>query len=518
MLIQAAQTSQDLPAPPRDDLLEFVLKVSHSHDRRSPQPSSYFAPREYWEQAAAEYPDIHAGEDGYHLRLITHYCLNLYCAACRQLALATSDREDAWHAVDHHTRQLLLEEVGESRRLRAWSDEAGQWLYGDGGARLARQAGSAYFYGAVCDRFELVDPLTGEERFPEGLGGSRFRWSYFDPFLGENSWATLLAPLQIAHRKWQSGTASADELASRELQLARSILPACKAMQSGIGAVYARPAADGKPQERLIVNEANLTLFAGLLMLRQSLMEVGDSRDQDDLIEELLEGLLSYFRSHLFSRQEPRRLHACGIVQESTFLPDTGAWGQAVPFAVDVHTWGMSILGIEEIDSKLGHGACLDLWRTVKSHAGYYPTGSTEDPISGVGYSSGPDAEPVHDVCSPEWTFGAINMCRILASEYEAPGPRQDLNTAAQFRADEKSMLRGVEAFELAPETPFPSRAYPYVNKFCDTGFTWFAIPVASLCSSAWAILIRERFNPFRLGGDYLSCSSALASPTAHFD
>ena len=104
-------------------------------------------------------------------------------------------------------------------------------------------------------------------------------------------------------------------------------------------------------------------------------------------------------------------------------------------------------------------------------------------------------------------------MCRVLASEYEATGPHRDPDLAARFRADEQSMLAGVEAFEFSPETNYAARAYPYVNRFCDTGFTWFASPVASLCSTAWAVLVREGFNPFRLGGDYLSSANPLEKP-----
>lgn len=493
-----------------DPLLEFVLQVSHGHEGAS-LPSSYFVPRTYWRQAAAEHPAIHAGASGCHLRLITQFCLNLYCAACRQLALATSDREDAWRAIDGHTRILIQEEVGETCRLRAFSGEPGHWLYGDGGTRLERRTGSAYFFGAICDRLELADPLTGETHFSPELGGARFRWSYYDPFLGESSWATLIAPLQVAYKKWRAGRATAGSLVSAELRLARSILPACRAMQTGIGAVYARPASGGQPQERLVVNEANLTLYAGLLMLRQLAAEIGDDGEQDGLVEELLQGLLSYFRTHLFGEERgERRVHTCGIFEADVFRPDTGAAGQAVPFAVDVHTWGSSILGVAEIDSRFGHGACWQLWLTVKRHAGYYKDGSTEGPISGVGYSSSPGGQPVHDVCSPEWTFGAINMCRILAAEYEAPGPHRDAALAGLFRADERSLLAGVATFEFSPETAFACRGYPYVNRFCDTGFTWYAIPVASLCSTAWAILIRERFNPFRLGGGYLSSLSSI--------
>jgi hypothetical protein len=39
------------------------------------------------------------------------------------------------------------------------------------------------------------------------------------------------------------------------------------------------------------------------------------------------------------------------------------------------------------------------------------------------------------------------------------------------------------------------------VNRIADTGFGWQALPVPSLCATAWAMLIQNGFNPFRLGG-----------------
>ena len=145
----------------------------------------------------------------------------------------------------------------------------------------------------------------------------------------------------------------------------------------------------------------------------------------------------------------------------------------------------------------LGQGSCFGLWEAVKRHAGYYPAGR----LAGIGFSARDDGTPVHDVCSPEWTFGAINMCRILAAAYDAPGPFHDSSLAARLREDEQAMLEGVAMFEAAPDLALGDRAYLYANRVADTGFGWQALPVPSLCATSWAMMVEKRFNPFHLGG-----------------
>lgn len=487
-------------------LAEFVLKVRPYGDDRLPQsdiPVSFFVDSSYWRQAGAQNDWIAGTKEAFAQRLIVHYGLNLYCAACRQIALATTGRADAIEASDRHTRMLLDDRIGDACALRGWSDKAGGWRYGDERACLPSRDGSAYFYSAISDRWRLSDPHTGKAALPDELGGSPLLWSFYDPFLGENSWAALIAPMQVAWLKMAGSRLTAD---CDEMRLARSLVPACLAMKSSVGGVYARPAVFDQVQERLISNETNLTLYAGLTMLGQMMPIIRGLDRQIGEIERLRAGLLDYFRRHLCGIVDGElRFHACGCYFEDAFLPGKMATGQAVPFAADVHTWGLSILGVQEIDSRHGRGAAYRLWQAVKRHAGYYPDGNPSGPVRGIGYSSDAEGEPVHDVCSPEWTFGAINMCRILAAEYEASGLWQDVALASLVREDEKSMLEGVGSFEMSPRTPFESRAYPYVNRLVDTGFGWTALPVPCLSATAWAILIKNRFNPFRLGGEYLS-------------
>ncbi|HEU4717110.1 MAG TPA: hypothetical protein VFU15_04725 [Bacteroidia bacterium] len=474
-------------------------------------PSSYYVPASYWQKSDSMHPELLHAKIGCYQRLIIHYGLNLYCAACRQLALLTTEHPEAWEAIDAHTRLLLNGTIGETGCIRAWSDEGGMWQYGDNGTTFNRADNGAYFFGVISDRFSLADPFTAQTHFPAGQGGSRLEWIFYDPFLGENTWAALIAPMQVLFRR-RSVEPTALSGNPAELQLAMSLIPACRAMQSRVGGVYARPAPHGKPLERLISNETNLTLYAGLCMMCQLFPEIS----ADPAVKELMEGLLSYFRTVLFGREEDGRLrmHTCGSFTGDEFHPGIAADGEPARFAVDVHTWGMSILGVDEIDTMHGTGTCFELWQSVKQHAGFYPSQQPGEPIRGVGYSSGALGDPVHDICSPEWTFGAINMCRILAAEYDAPGQHYAPHLAKQLREDEKNMLDGVASFESSSELERNARSYPYVNKRCETGFGWHAFPVESLCATSWAILVRNGFNPFRTGGACLSTLNNRISST----
>ena len=493
-------------------LLDFVLHVGPCGDHGtsgSSLPVSFFVEPSYWRRPDAQDRWIAGTPVEFWQRLFLHHGLNLYCAACRQIALAATGREDALRAADRHTRVLLEDRAGESGPLRGWSDGGGGWRYGDDRRTLTSQDGSAFFFGAICERFHLTDPHTGASHFPEALGGAQLSWNSYDPFLGENSWAALLGPLQVAFLRSRGAAVDPD---SAEVRLALSLVPACLAMRSPVGGVYARPAAAGRSQERLISNETNLTLYAGLTMLRQLAGEGPQLRARMAGVDRLRRGLIRYFRRHLLGTVDGEpRFHACGAFVDGVFRPGTMASGEPARFAADVHTWGMSILGVEEIDGRHGRGTCFRLWQTVKRHAGFYAHGDPAGIVRGIGFSSGPGGESVHDVCSPEWTFGAINLCRVLATGYAAPGPHHDAGMAARLREDERSMLEGVSSFETSPPTAFPSRAFPYVNRLTDTGFGWHAFPVPSLCATAWAMLVERGFNPFRLGGGSVGTTHGTA-------
>ena len=67
-----------------------------------------------------------------------------------------------------------------------------------------------------------------------------FRSTDWKPITGENAWAFLIGPLQVAHLNYGKGAAIPfDDLA---LQNALDVLPTFAALQSAVGAVFYAPA------------------------------------------------------------------------------------------------------------------------------------------------------------------------------------------------------------------------------------------------------------------------------------
>ena len=193
-------------------------------------------------------------------------------------------------------------------------------------------------------------------------------------------------------------------------------------------------------------------------------------------------------------------------------------------FAVDCQTWGMAALGAQFIDENLGEGTAFEIWQNTKKYGGYYVEGF--DRVHGVGFSDINNTE--RNVCSAEWTFGAILMCRQLAKDYLEMG-RDDF--AKELLEDADSMRAGVEALRVDVEdiqtvttseasgnqftwdrnwaqwgSPAVTNtssglAYRYSNRRYEIPFGWWANPLPSLASTAWAIMNDRDFNPFELGG-----------------
>merc|ERR1711988_445392 len=143
-------------------------------------------------------------------------------------------------------------------------------------------------------------------------------------------------------------------------------------------------------------------------------------------------------------------------------------------FAVDCQTWGLTVLGQEFVDSTFGQGTAYNIWQTTKKLAGYYtPSGE----LGGVGYTvyEGNSSIP-NPIWSAEWSWGAVNMARKLAYEYQEAG------------------------------------SYVYANDRFFIPWGWYANPIGATCSTAWAVMQRMNFNPFVLGGGFVSPINIMPS------
>jgi len=194
-------------------------------------------------------------------------------------------------------------------------------------------------------------------------------------------------------------------------------------------------------------------------------------------------------------------------------------------FAMDCQTWGMAVLGARRVDEWLGAGKAWEIWQNAKRYGGYFEP-AQPGVIRGVGFSDINNTN--HDILTAEWTFGAILMCRTLARDYWEMG-RGDL--AADLSRDAELMRIGIEALKtnvagittVTTSTNSGSRftfdegwaawgspphtniskgvAYLYANRRYEIPFGWWANPLPSMASTAWAIMTDHDFNPFILGG-----------------
>ena len=423
--------------------------------------------------------------------------------------------------------------IGDGKRAFAFRALAPEWLARD------PLMGSPYASFITASNLPPLNPA-----YEVG----RISWSDWKPIAGENAWAFLIGPLQAAHIHYVIGEKKPfvpfSELA---VQNALDILPTFATMQSPLGGVYYAPAGTignegaGAVHPQQISVENNFSVYAGLRILRATLRATlerdtalrGDEKtkitDALQLIEAMIDGgqigenrqtkgLLSFFRNAAW---QDRSFVQGGLAndpgQSRDWVPTTG------PKAVDVQTWGISSLGTKRIDQWFGYGASFDAWQDVKAWGGY----GVGKALWGVGYSdkdgNGIDQGGAYrqGVMSAEWTAGAINAVRNMISTYEAEALSSSRYGAAQryaasLRQDEAAMLKAISALRIDryPSIAFPgkpanyatlismkTKPYLYASRRHHIPFGWYANPLPSTASTAWMIMIADRFDPFGLGG-----------------
>jgi len=325
---------------------------------------------------------------------------------------------------------------------------------------------------------------TVDERCP--TQNYRWTWNDYRPVLGENSWAFLLAPLQVAAIKFGSAVAIPNNDLS--INMAVSFIPSLVKMKSTIGGVYYAPkntlAFANKDMGFDISTENNISLLGGLKMLRYVLTQknihleiLGDINDLITSIEAYVKA--SYDPSLGFFRQGGT------FDQNGVFTWATGPNA----FAVDCQTWAMSVISPLLIDQWFGLGTSKKIWTTTKTLSGYNFHPETGY-VDGVGFSSNPE-----QVFSGEWSLGAINMLKIFANEYNDPS----------FLTEAKFMRDAIENQLLATETidGESTTGVLYANKRYWIPFGWWANRLLSTVSTSWTILVDKDFNPFHFGGAY---------------
>ncbi len=278
--------------------------------------------------------------------------------------------------------------------------------------------------------------------------------------------------------------------------------------------------------------------------------------------------------------------------QDFAFTPavSDATLGYAIGFATDVQTWGLSVLGLTKLHElysgqydyrgvgnvTFGTGAsktvvnlspdadaipdsdyrlAYRIWNTARKYAGYFgpeyamqnPPGTNNPapqtanlgtPVMGVGYTrlgALYDRTRVQNynnsVASPEWSWGAVNMLRLISEQYAAQRKPDDwLRIRNQMGVDAMSIESGLlhaplyvcddaDSNHLCTMTvnatisgAAAGTAMKYANVRYLIPFGWYSNPIASLTATSWAVMMAKNFNPFGLYGTAAATSKLTGS------
>ncbi|KAK3252857.1 hypothetical protein CYMTET_17903 [Cymbomonas tetramitiformis] len=155
-------------------------------------------------------------------------------------------------------------------------------------------------------------------------------------------------------------------------------------------------------------------------------------------------------------------------------------------FAVDVHTWGLSVLATDIRDA-YNLTVPFELWRQVRRYGGYKYTVTADntncdETVSGVGYTYPNQNETGHEVVTGEWTLGALFAVRTLRQMYSTNNCTQ--GTGTTITGYEYAIYEGPVTFDTSDER------IPPVKK-CSKKFT----KVSDFCAFAVKQLVNDEIN-----------------------
>ena len=441
-------------------------------------------PRSYAEPSNDYYREIFKGRENAPEsvieRLMIRYDLNIYDGAVWQIALSLQKNPAYQQLVDAQTQRLLS---GKSGNLGILAQSPtftynGQSVTGDG----------SFILRSISEMYgPMIDPLTNSSVAPAGFPQPEhgLHKADFRPVLGENAWATIIGPLQTAYLKYGAQV----PMDSPEMRIAVSKLKTFEVMQDAFtGGVLYAPTGTSGTQEGAISAENNISLLAALRMLREAIgtREPTTTRLIDELITRDAKGpgIEDYFRERIYNPAQ-------GVFSSGGFVSrGTDGISHYVAYenlAVDVQTWGLTVLGAGWVDKQYGEGAAFNIWNNTKERAGMVQDGV----LQGVGYTDGTG------MLSGEWTLGAVLMAKEMAKTYRTSHP----DWAKELTRDADTMLLGVQTLKVT--NPDGSIGYLYANMEGPTGFGWMARRIQHTgATNGWVILMLRDFNPFVLGGD----------------
>lgn len=326
-------------------------------------------------------------------------------------------------------------------------------------------------------------------------------WVDWKPVLGDNAWAILLGTTQVLWLR-KHGNPNLITPFAPELKLAIDFVGAVKLLRAGdTGSMYFCPRntyygslrADIGSQ---VSTENSVSTLAGLKALRYLLMRMNRPKRYATVLTDLdalIEGILKYLKNAYLPSATHFRTGGAYDPRKGTFT-----WEDQV-FAVDCQSWVGSVLGADQIDDWFGKGTTIKMWEKTKKIAGYakQPNGF----VKGVGYSKNDESQ----VMSGEWTYGAANFLKIVASESSYPS-----DVKKKLMAEADYMVKAIKD-EITHTYSIGNnkvQATLYANKRYlippELG-GWWANPLPSRASTSWGVLWDANYNPLHLQGKFTS-------------
>eukprot|EP00667_Euglena_gracilis_P005940 EG_transcript_5980 len=324
-------------------------------------------------------------------------------------------------------------------------------------------------------------------------------WVDWKPVLGDNAWAQLLGPTQVLWLRKRGNPKMITPFAP-ELKLAIDFIGSLKLLRAGdTGGLYFCPrntyyGSVGADIGSQVSSENVASTLAGLKALRYLLLRINQPKRYAPVladIDSLIEGLMKFLKAAFSVQKGHFRTGGKYDPRKGTFV-----WDEDI-FALDCQSWVGSVLGSDLIDQWFGKGTLIKIWEETKKVAGYAP--QPNGFVKGVGYTKNDDVQ----VMSGEWTFGAANLLKIVASDSSYPS-----DVKKKLLAEADFMVKAIRD-EITHEYVINNhkvQAILYANKryFIPPELGgWNANPLPSRASTAWGVLWDANYNPLHLLGKF---------------
>jgi hypothetical protein len=324
-------------------------------------------------------------------------------------------------------------------------------------------------------------------------------WVDWKPVLGDNAWAQLLGPTQVLWLRKRGNPKLITPFAP-ELKLAIDFIGTLKLLRAGdTGGLYFCPRNTYYAIIKVdigsqVSSENCASTLAGLKALRYLLLRINQPKRYATVladIESLIAGILKFLKAAFLPSKGHFRTGGKYDPRKGTLI-----WEDEV-FALDCQSWVGSVLGADVIDDWFGKGTTVKMWEETKKVAGYAP--QSNGFVKGVGYSKNDEAQ----VLSGEWTFGAANFLKIIATDSSYPA-----DVKRRLLAEAEYMVKAIRD-EITHEytvNNHKAQAILYANKryFIPPELGgWNANPLPSRASTAWGVLWDANHNPLHLLGKF---------------